>query len=423
MRKSRLFVIGLNHYSAPLPVRERVAVVGRELAAALRELQPYVSEGVVLSTCNRTEIYGICPDQGEGALLFLQRRAGGIPVGPHTYEYHGTAAARHLLRVTCGLDSMIVGEPQILGQVRQAQDRAQEEGRLGPVLSRLFSRALIAGKRARNETAIGRSAASFSYAAVEIARSYLGGLAGKTLLLIGAGKMSELAARTLRDNGVGEILVLSRTAQRARDLAERFGGLALDSHSLPAALQRADVVLSSTDSPHTIIRQDLVERVLGARGNRPLVLLDMAVPRDIEPEVGELPGVHLYDIDGLGEVVRQNLQHRQEEGDKVEAIIEEELREFVAWWDSLEAVPAIKALRGKAEDVRQREMAKMGKRLAALSEAELALVDSLTRAIANKILHRPIVGLKSRAAAGDPASLEIAKEILGLHDEAPGGRS
>ncbi|MDP2663131.1 MAG: glutamyl-tRNA reductase, partial [Dehalococcoidia bacterium] len=323
----------------------------------------------------------------------------------------------YLFRVTCGLDSMVVGEPQILGQVRQAQEAAQEEGRLGPILARLFSQALTTGKRARNETAIGRNAASFSYAGVEIARSHLGGLAGKTLLLIGAGEMSELAAKTLRDNGVGEILVLSRTVERARALAERFGGLAVDNQSLSAALQRADVVISSTDSPRPIIHRNAVEAALAARGGRPLVLLDMAVPRDIEPEAGEVPGVHLYDIDDLGEVVRQNLQRRQDEAYKVDAIIEEELRELLTWWDSLQAVPAIVALQNRAEEVRQSEMAKMGRRLAALSDAELALVDSLTRAIANKILHKPIVGLKSRAAAGDNTSLEIAKEILGLQEE------
>ncbi len=417
MRKSQLFVIGLNHNTAPISVRERVAVVGNELADALKELKPYVTEGVILSTCNRTEIYGLCPDQGEGAMLFLQHRAGGIPVGPHTYEHHGTAAARHLLKVTCGLDSMVVGEPQILGQVRNAEEHSQEHQRIGPILSRLFSQALIAGKRARNETAIGRSAASFSYAGVEIARSHLGTLASKTLLLIGAGEMSELAAKTLRDNGIGEILVLSRTAERARALAEKFGGLAVDSQSLAAALQRADVVISSTDSPRPIIRRDHVMAALDTRGERPLVLLDMAVPRDIESEVDELPGAHLYDIDDLGEVVRQNLQRRQEEAEKVTAIIDEELREFFTWWGSLQAVPAIKALQDKAETVRQSEMAKMGERLGALSDTELAVVDYLTKAIANKILHKPIVGLKSKAAAGDHASLEIAKELLGLREE------
>lgn len=417
MRKSQLFVIGLNHHSAPLTVRERVAVVGRDLNAALEELQPYVSEGVILSTCNRTEIYGLCPDQGEGALLFLQHRAGSVPVGPHTYEYHGITAARHLLKVSCGLDSMVVGEPQILGQVRGAQEASQESGRLGPMLARLFSQALIAGKRARNETGIGRSAASFSYAGVEIAKNHLGGLAGKTLLLIGAGEMSELAAKTLRDNGIGEILVLSRTAQRARALAERFGGLAVDSQSLAAALQRADVVISSTDSPRPIIRVETVETAMSGRNGRPLLLLDMAVPRDIEPEVSDLPGTYLYDIDDMGEVLRQNLQRRQDEASKVTTIIDEELRAFLTWWDSLQAVPAIMALQTKAETVRRKEIAKMGRNLAALSETELALVDSLTRAIANKILHKPIVALKSRAAAGDSTSLEIAKEILGLQEE------
>lgn len=417
MRKSQLFVIGLNHHSAPLAVRERVAVTGRELCAALAELQPYVSEGAILSTCNRTEIYGLCPDQGEGAMLFLQHRAGGTPVGPHTYENHGFSAARHLLKVACGLDSMVVGEPQILGQVKDAQEAAQDAGRLGPVLGRLLTQALIAGKRARNETAIGRNAASFSYAGVEIARSHLGGLSGKTLLLIGAGEMSELAAKTLRDNGIGEILVLSRTAERARALAERFGGLAVDSQSLQAALQRADVVISSTDSPRPIIRVETVESAIASRAQRPLVLLDMAVPRDIEPEVAELPGAHLYDIDDLGEVLRQNLQRRQDEAGKVTTIIDEELREFFTWWGSLQAVPAIMALQTKAETVRRKEIARMAQNLAALSETELALVDTLTRAIANKILHKPIVALKSRAATGDGASLEIAKEILGLQEE------
>lgn len=417
MRRSQLFVIGLNHNSAPLGIREKVAVGNRDLPDALEDLGLYLTAGVILSTCNRTEIYGLCSDQGESALLFLQHRAGSIPVGPHTYEFQGVAAARHLLKVACGLDSMVVGEPQILGQVRNAQEVAQESGRLGPVLARLFSQSLIAGKRARNETAIGRNAASFSYAGVEVTRSHLGGLAGKTLLLVGAGEMSELAAKTLRDNGIGEILVLSRTSQRARSLAERFGGLAVDSHSLAAALQRADVVISSTDSPRPIIRREIVEAAMASRDGHPLVLLDMAVPRDIEPEVSEIEGAHLYDIDDLGEVLRQNLQRRQDESTKVQVIIEEELREFFTWWGSLQAVPAIKALRSKAENVRQGEIARMGGRLAALSKTELDLVDSLTRAIANKILHKPIVALKSKAAAGDGASLEIAKEILGLQEE------
>lgn len=422
MRRSHLFVIGLNHHSAPLSVREKVAIGSRDLEVALKVLQPYVSEGAILSTCNRTEIYGLHHDQGEGALLFLQHRAGGSPVGPHTYEYHGAAAARHLLRVTCGLDSMVVGEPQILGQVRTAHETALEEGRLGAILSRLFAQALTAGKRARNETAIGRNAATFSYASVEIARNHLGALADRTLLLIGAGEMSELAAKNFRDNGIGEIMVLSRTAQRAANLAERFGGQAVDSKALPEAIQRADVVISSTDSPVPIIRREVVAGVIKAREGQPLVLLDMAVPRDIEPDVSKLPGIHLYDIDDIGEVVRQNLQRRQDESDKVHSIIDEELREFFTWWDSLQAVPAIMALRTQAETVRQGEMARMGRRLAALSENELALVDSITRAIANKILHKPIVGLKERAAAGDSASLEIAKELLGLQEESSSQR-
>ena len=396
----RLLLVGTSHRLAPIEVRERVALDG-EGEAALAHRLGESGEAVCLSTCNRTELYlaasdtEAAGDRATDALADL----GGIAraeLEPYLYRLEQESAATHLFRVAAGLDSLVPGEGEIQGQVRSAYER----GAVGPLLDRLFRQALHTGKRVRTETAIGESPASVASAAAALAAQVFGDLSGRRIVVIGAGKVGELAARNLVSRGAALSFVANRTVDRASSLAERFGGEALPLERLGEELADADVVVASTASRELILGGDEVERALRGRKGRPLLLVDLAVPRDIDPAAKDLHGCFLYDIDDLQSVVEETLTGRREEAIRAEEIVVGEGEAFNAWLGALESVPAIASLRERAEAIRRGELAKMGPRLAGLSERERHAVESLTNQIVNKLLHQPIMRLKE-AGLGD----------------------
>lgn len=401
-----ILTVGLTHREAPLELRERLAIPRERLGLAVERLDEFVPEGVILSTCNRTEVYASVGHEGSGARSvhrFLAELSGldERQLAPHLRTHWQEEAARHLFRVAAGLDSMILGEGQVLGQVREAFEQATLRRPIGPELARLFHRALAVGKRARSETAIARSAVSISQAAVERARRVLGGLERSTVLIIGAGKMGELAARSLREHGAERLLLMNRGADRADALAERHGGQAWPLSELAGALRSADIVIASTAAPSYLLTPALVGAALPERGGRPLVVVDIGVPRNVDPAVGELPGVELSNVDDLRDDCAANLELRRGESAKVEAIVEDELTKYVQWWQSREVAPTISALVQKAEVIRREELSRALNRLGPLSDREQNALNALTVAIVNKLLHAPITRLKERGAGLD----------------------
>ena len=403
-----LVLVGTSHRLSPVEVRERVAF-DVEGSAELARRMAGGGEAVCLSTCNRTELYLVDadPEAAEG-------RASEALLGDEVELYRMTdeAAALHLVRVAAGLDSLVPGEGEILGQVRDAY----EAGARGPVLDRLFREALRVGKKVRTETAINESPASVSSAAAALAQQVFGDLAGCRVLLVGAGEVSELAARALVARGATISAVTSRTEANAQRLAEAF-----DAHAVPFArlgeeLERADVVVSSTASPEPVLSRDQVPD----RKGRPLFVIDLAVPRDVEPGVARLEGCYLYDIDDLQAVVRESLSGRRREAERAEAIVEREAERFRDWQASLQVVPAIASLRERAESIRSGELAKAEGRLEGLSESERRTVESLTTQIVNKLLHVPIVRLKQAAATEGTGYVEVARDLFGLPDDDAG---
>ena len=390
----RLLLVGTSHRLAPVEIRERVAL-DPEGEAALASRLGESGEAVCLSTCNRTELYLAASDTdaaGERATDELAE-LGGIPraeLEPYLYRLEQEAAAAHLFRVSGGLDSLVPGEGEIQGQVRSAYER----GAVGPLLDRLFRQALHAGKRVRTETAIGESPASVASAAAALAAQVFGDLAGRRILVIGAGKVGEHAARNLVKRGAELSFVANRTVDRASSVAEQFGGAALPLERVEQELADADIVVSSTSARNQILSAQQVERVLPARKGRPLLLVDLAVPRDLDPAIKALHGCFLYDIDDLEAVVEETLSGRRGEAIRAEEIVAAEGERFGEWLGSLEVVPAIASLRERAEAIRRGELAKAGPRLADLSDRERQAVDSLTNQIVNKLLHQPIMRLK-----------------------------
>ncbi|MFQ5860587.1 MAG: glutamyl-tRNA reductase [Dehalococcoidia bacterium] len=408
-----LLVVGLNHRTAPVEVRERLAVTRDQLPDALGHLKRVLSQGLILSTCNRAEFYTLSQDHTSEARLkefvsgyFHVSLAG---LAGHLYSYAHQECVHHLFRVASGLDSMILGESQILGQVRDAFAAATKAKTVGGPLSRLFHQAIRVGKRARRETRIGHNALSVSRACVELARHNLGDLSTKRVLVIGIGDAGKLAARALRDDGVGQVVVTNRTYARAVELAWELDGSALPFEVLPAALAESDIVISSTDSPEHLLTLELVGRAMEGRGDRLLFLMDIAVPRDIDPTVREVPGVVLYDIDDLEAVSQANKAERLREAGKAEALVHQEVQQFMEWWRSLDVVPTIAALREWAESMRLRELKKTLKRLPDLSPQERERLDSLTRAIVKKLLHQPIADLRERK---DPGRAQLVQELF-----------
>ncbi len=413
-----IILVGLNHRTAPVTLREQLSLSGCALDLALSELNAGqaaqadghrpalgVRESVILSTCNRLEIYAV--GEASTALAALARflaELQGLPLEqllPHLYLLEAQAAAEHLLRVAAGLDSQILGEPQILGQVAQAQARAQAAGAIGPVLSQLFTRAVRAGKRARSETAIGRYPTSVSHAAAHLAKHAWGDLSQAHVLIVGAGEMAELAAKAVYGEGARRIVCVNRTFARAEHLARRVEGQALHWGGLANALAEADVVITATGAPHTVIDRDDLRRVLPLRKRTPLVILDIAVPRDVEPEVDELPGVLRYDIDRLQDAVDANRAQREAAVPQVEAIVQQELEGFFHWLRARQVTPVIVELRRKAERIAQSELELALRRLPDSGPRVEQVMTLLAHRIINKLLHEPTVRLKAEAANGN----------------------
>ena len=418
----KLALVGISHHQAPVEVRERVALGPEESRELARALAAAGGEAVCLSTCNRTELYLAESDAAAAA-----QRAADILVGlaalppgelePLLYRLGDHAAALHLFRVAAGLDSLVPGEGEILGQVRAAF----EAGTTGPMLGRLFREALRVGRKVRSQTAIAESPASVSAAAAALAQQVFGDLKGRRILIIGAGKVGELAARNLISRGAELSFVANRTLDRAEELARRLGGTALPLDRVAEELERADVVVSSTSAPGFVLHVAQVERALRARRGRPLFLIDIAVPRDLDPAIGELESCFLYDIDDLEAVVSESLAGRRQEALKAEAMVAEEAERFRAWQASLDVVPAIASLRAHAEGIRTHELAKAEGRLGRLSDNEREAVESLTAQIVNKLLHLPTVRMKEAAATAEGGVYaDAVRHLFGLPDERAG---
>ena len=412
-------VVGLNHRTVPLDVLERMTVSDARLPKALADLvsREHVSEAVVLSTCMRTEIY-VVADKFHPAMFevreFLGRLGFSAPedFADHLYAFYEDSAVRHLLRVACGLDSAVVGEHEILGQVRSAWEKARTEGAAGPVLSSLFRHAVEVGKRARSETAIGRGTTSVSQAAVAMASQRLGSLDGKSMLVLGAGDMGEGMALALAASpGVGEVMVANRTWLRAVSLASRIGGRPVELENLTAALADADVLLTSTGASSVLLEAGELEPVMAARAGRPLLIVDVAVPRDVDPAVASLPGVTLLDMDDLSAFASQGLEGRRREISRVDEIVDAEVERYLASATARELAPLIVALREKAESLRQAEMERFRSKL---DDQQREVVDSLTRGLVQKLLHDPTVRLKD--AAGSPRGDRLAEALRALFD-------
>jgi len=415
-----LLLVGLSHHVAPVELRERVALSGDQARVLARTLAGEAGEVVCLATCNRTELY-LCTteeDAAEQDAVAALAGTAGMPekeLAPVLYRLRDEAAALHLFRVAAGLDSMVPGEGEILGQVRAAY----EGGQTGPLLDRLFRQALHAGKKVRTETAIAESPVSASSVAAALAEQVFGDLRGCRVLLVGAGKAGELAARSLASRGAQVALVGNRTAEAASELAERFGGRAVALEGLAAQLAGVDVVVSATSSSTFVLTRDQVAESLPSRRGRPLFLIDIAVPRDLDPAIHELAGCYLYDIDDLEDVVATSLVGRRREAAQAEAIVEDEADRFRAWQASREVVPAIASLRTRAEEIRAGELERARSWLGQLSDGERAAVESITARIVDKLLHVPTVRIKEAAAGADGPVYESAlRHLFDLDEDA-----
>ena len=414
-----IVVVGLNHETAPVAVREALAFPKERLSEALARVREEagLGEAVILSTCNRVEVYGRSTDSSVDAVAeFLARYHSRRleDVAPHLYRLEGEAAVRHAFRVAASLDSMVMGEPQILGQVKEAYEAAERSGSLGSVLTALRNRSVAAAKRARTETAIGRNAVSVSHVAVELARKIFGELRERSVLLVGAGKMSEVAARQMVRDGARASVLGGRTFEKAEQLAAALGGRAAPLEALRAELARADIVISGTGAPGIVIRREDVEAAQAARRGRPLFLIDIAVPRDVAPDAGKVSGVFLYDLDDIKTVAEANLRERKKEASAAEAILEHEIREFLEWRRSLEVVPLLVELRRRADEIRRTEIEKARRRLGSLTPEQEKALEAATSAIVNKLLHEPTVQLKQMAGNGQPEHVGFIRKLFGL---------
>lgn len=414
-----IVVVGVNHETAPVSVREALAFPKDRLAEALERLRQEtgLGEAMILSTCNRVEVYGRAAEPcGEAVSAFLARYHGRAPsdIEAHLYRLEGEAAVRHAFRVAASLDSMVLGEPQILGQVREAYEAAEKAGSLGSVLNALRNRSIAAARRARSETAIGRNAVSVSHVAVELARKIFGDLRDRSVLLVGAGKMSEVAARQMVQSGARASVLGGRTFEKAEQLAAALGGRAAPFESLRSELARADIVISGTGAPGVVIQREDVEAAQAARRGRPLFLIDIAVPRDIAAEAGRVSGVFLYDLDDIKHVAEANLRERKKEASAAEAILQREIREFLDWRRSLEVVPVLVELRRRADEIRRTEIEKARRRLGPLTAEQESALEAATSAIVNKLLHGPTVQLKQMAGNGQPEHVGFIRKLFGL---------
>jgi glutamyl-tRNA reductase len=418
---SELLTLGISHKTASVQLRERLALTQSAATEFLQEIGtlPEVHEAVVISTCNRTELTLVVGDPvsaESGALAMLAQRAHVRPteLAERIYSPRNCDAARQLFRVCSGLESMIVGEAEIQGQVKRAYEVALAAGTTGPLTNRLFRAALQTGKRVRSETRIGLGRASISSVAVKLARDVLGEQPDLRVVIIGAGETSELTARALADRGVRTIFVANRHADRARSLAERFGGGVVALDELPAQLELADVVVASTASPDPIVGQDELELVMRARGQRPLLLVDIAVPRDIDPACADLPGVTLFDMDDLQAAVAHTISVREAEALRAEAIVESEISRFAEWLGALAVQPTVRALRDYGDAIVEQVLSENQGRWESVSERDLARVEAIARSVMNRLLHEPTLRLRTMTEGRSHGRLQIMRELFGL---------
>lgn len=418
----RIFLIGLNHKTAPVNIRECLAFNDAESRSALAELRGInpIDEAMLFSTCNRVELLAVANDVNlaiDQAKTFLAQFKK-VPLDDFEstlYLHQGGEAVRHIFRVAASLDSMMIGEPQILGQVKSAYKTATEEKTSGVVLNRLLHRTFFVAKRIRNETGIGDHAVSISYAAIELGRKIFGDLAGKKVLLIGAGEMAELAVEHLIRKKSGDIYVANRTFERGVELADKYKGTPIRFEEVSDYLSQVDIIISSTGAQGYILEKKQVKAMMRSRRNRPIFFIDIAVPRDIDPQINTLNNVYVYDIDDLKDVVDENIEDRNREAIKAERIIDEAVIHFGQWFQSLGVVPTIKALRTKINTLAQTEVQKTLQQLEHLSEDDLKVIERMTNSLVNKILHDPTNYLKSNGCQGDRAiSLDIARKLFGL---------
>jgi glutamyl-tRNA reductase len=413
-----LFNFGINHRTAPVNIREQTAFASEKLETALADITHTggAHEATILSTCNRTEIYCSHEQADENTIIdwFCDyHRLQPKVIEPYIYRHPGVEAVRHAFRVASGLDSMVLGEPQILGQMKEAFATAHKTGATGKLLNQLFQHTFSVAKQVRTDTQIGASAVSVAYAAVKLAKQIFSDLSSKTVLLIGAGETIELTAQHLAQQQVGHIIVSNRTVERAQKLADLVDGEAITLAELPTRLHEADIVISSTASQLPILGKGAVEHSLKQRRHRPIFMVDLAVPRDIEAEVSELNDVFLYTVDDLQNVVEENLQSRKEAAEEAEKIIEIQVTQFVDWLKSLDAVPMILALRENADELRQAELEK-ARRLLACGEDPEVVIETLARSLTNKYTHNPTAALKLAGENADKAVIEAAKRLFDL---------
>ncbi len=417
-----LALVGINHRTAPVEVRERMNIQDDRLPAAVADLihRDGIEEGLILSTCNRVEVVTRTTEQVEPESLlrsFLTdyHHCDLKPFEQYFYWYRQEEVIRHLFRVASSLDSMILGEPQVLGQMKNAYATARSVGALKGPLNEVVNQALAVARRVRRETAIGTTAVSVSYAAVELARKIFGTLDGKTIFVIGAGKMSELAARHLLRSGASTIFVSNRTYERAVELAQAFRGTAIRFEELFNQIEKADIIISSTAAPHFVIYRSQAEQWLAARKNRPMFFVDIAVPRNVEPSINELENAFVYDIDDLGQVVEANRKQREREAVWGEKIVDQEVERLLRRLASRDVVPTIRALEDRLNHIREGEIERLRGKLASLSPEQREAVESLTRGIQNKILHGPITELKHGAGQPDQGALvQLIRKIFGV---------
>src|SRR6202167_262385 len=412
-----IVLLGLNHKTAPIELRERLAIQPQQLVEATRSLvqSPGVLEGMILSTCNRVELLTSQEPDAPHLLDFLGNYFGieSQVLAPHLYEYRQQNAVRHLFRVACRLDSMVIGEPQILGQVKSSYLAARSAGAISGHLDKVLQRAFVVAKRVRSETQIGSSSVSIASVAVELARKIFGSLQDKKVLLVGAGKMSEQAARHLVDQGAGTVLVANRSYERAEQLAQRFGGRAIRFDDLYTSADQADIIITSTGSARPVFRREHAYHFLQQRRGRPMFFIDIAVPRDVDPEVNKLDGIFLYDIDDLQSVAGSHLKERGKEAEVAEALILAEVTKYQRRLHALNVGPQIMELQQSAEQIRQSELRRVASRLQTLSPEQQAAVEALTRGLVNKFLHQPVQAIKAAGTEGNMVAVDAIREAFG----------
>ncbi|MEJ9211287.1 glutamyl-tRNA reductase [Bacillus smithii] len=420
-----IIVAGLHYKTAPVEIRERLTFDANDLDEALRTLKNKKSilESVILSTCNRTEIYAVVDQIHTGRYYIKEFLSEWFHIemdefAPFLFVYEEADAVEHLFKVTCGLDSMIVGETQILGQVRDSFLQAQRSEATGTIFNQLFKQAVTLAKKAHSKTEIGANAVSVSYAAVELAKKIFGNLNGKHVLILGAGKMGELALKNLQGSGATKVTVINRTFEKAASLAERFSGTAKELRELQCALLEADILISSTGSNDFVISKDMMSGVVNLRKGRPLFMVDIAVPRDIDPEIHELENVFLYDIDDLEGIVEANMAERKKAAEKIMIMIEEEISEFHEWLNMLGVVPVIAALRKKALAIQAETMKSLDRKLPDLTDRERKIINKHTKSIINQLLKDPILQAKELAGQkGAKEKLEFFTKIFNIEEQ------